>query len=143
MNRQSHILIYIYFTKKYIYKNIYGFKIKVESCHLFPPTHPQSIFYKQKCPNHQTFMPLNHFGQNVLKWDLLSSLSQGARCKLCFIHTHCGHSSSVAGLNTRDVLVAQSCPTLCNPMGCSSVLCPWNSLRILEWVAIPFCRGSS
>ena len=43
------------------------------------------------------------------------------------------------------VLVAQSCPTLCNPIDCSL----WGSsvhriLRaiILEWVAIPFCRGS-
>ena len=39
------------------------------------------------------------------------------------------------------VLVAQSCPTLCNPMGCSP---PGFSVhevlqeRILEWVAIPF-----
>ena len=42
------------------------------------------------------------------------------------------------------VLVAQSCLTLCNPMGCSL---PHSSLhgilqaRILEWVAIPFSRG--
>ena len=44
------------------------------------------------------------------------------------------------------VLVAQSCGTLCDPMDCS----PWGSSvhgilqeRILEWVAIPFSRGSS
>ena len=42
-------------------------------------------------------------------------------------------------------LVAQSCPTLCDPMGYSQ---PGSSVRgilqarILEWVAIPFCRGS-
>ena len=33
----------------------------------------------------------------------------------------------------------------CNPMDCSRLLCPWNSLefsRILEWVAMPFSRGS-
>ena len=42
-------------------------------------------------------------------------------------------------------LVAKSCPTLCDPMDCS----PWGSsiLRIfqagiLEWVVIPFSRGS-
>ena len=41
---------------------------------------------------------------------------------------------------------AQSCPTLCNPMDCSL---PGSSIhgilqaRILEWVAIPFSRGSS
>ena len=44
------------------------------------------------------------------------------------------------------VLVAQSCPTLCSPMDCSL---PGTSVhgilqaRVLEWVAIPFSRGSS
>ena len=43
------------------------------------------------------------------------------------------------------VLVAQSCLTLCNPMDCSP---PGSSFhgtlqeRILEWVTIPFSRGS-
>ena len=50
---------------------------------------------------------------------------------------------TVYGFN---VLVAQSCPTLYNPMDCSP---PGSSVhailqaRILEWVAIPFSRGSS
>ena len=45
----------------------------------------------------------------------------------------------------RGVLAAQSCPTLCDPMDCSS---PGSSVlgilqaRILEWVAISFSRGS-
>ena len=44
------------------------------------------------------------------------------------------------------VLVAQSCPTLCDPIDCIS---PGSSVhgilqaRVLEWVAIPFSRGSS
>ena len=44
------------------------------------------------------------------------------------------------------VLVAQSCLTLCDPMDCSS---PGFSIygifqaRILEWVVIPFSRGSA
>ena len=44
------------------------------------------------------------------------------------------------------VLVTQSCPTLCDPMDCNP---PGSSVyeilqaRILEWVAIPFSRGSS
>ena len=44
------------------------------------------------------------------------------------------------------VLVAQPCPTLGNPMDCSP---PGSSVhgilwaRILQWVAIPFSRGSS
>ena len=44
------------------------------------------------------------------------------------------------------VLVAQLCPTLCNPINCS----PTDSFvhgilqeRILEWVGISFSRGSS
>ena len=42
--------------------------------------------------------------------------------------------------------VAQSCPTLCDPMDCSL---PGSSVhgilraRVLEWVAISFSRGSS
>ena len=37
--------------------------------------------------------------------------------------------------------VAQLCPTLCNPMDCRvhGIL----QAKILEWVAIPFPRGSS
>ena len=44
------------------------------------------------------------------------------------------------------MLVAQSCLILCNPMDCSL---PGSSVlgilqaRILDWVAIPFSRGSS
>ena len=44
------------------------------------------------------------------------------------------------------VLVAQSCPTLCDPMDCSL---PDSSVhgifqaRLLGWVAIPFSKGSS
>ena len=39
------------------------------------------------------------------------------------------------------VKVAQSCPTLCTPMGYTvhGIL----PARILEWVAFPFSRGSS
>ena len=44
------------------------------------------------------------------------------------------------------VLVAQLCPTVYDPTDCSS---PGSSVRgilqarILEWIAIPFSRGSS
>ena len=44
------------------------------------------------------------------------------------------------------VLIAQLCPTLCDPMDCNP---PGSSIhgilqaRILEWVAIPFSRESS
>ena len=48
--------------------------------------------------------------------------------------------------NVQKHVVAQSCPTLCDPMDHSL---PGSSVyeilqaRILEWVAIPFSRGSS
>ena len=42
--------------------------------------------------------------------------------------------------------VTQSCPTLCDPVDCSPPGCSVHGIlqaRILEWVAISFCRGSS
>jgi len=44
------------------------------------------------------------------------------------------------------VFIAQSSLTLCNPGDCSppgSSVCGILQARILEWVAIPFSRGSS
>ena len=44
------------------------------------------------------------------------------------------------------VLLAQWCPTLCDPMDCSppgSSVHEISQARILEWAAIPFSRGSS
>ena len=44
------------------------------------------------------------------------------------------------------VLVTQSCSTLCNPVDCSPPSFSVHGIlqaRILEWVAIPFSRGSS
>ena len=44
------------------------------------------------------------------------------------------------------VLVTHSCPTLCNPLDCSPQGSSVHGIlqaRILEWVAIPFFRGSS
>ena len=61
------------------------------------------------------------------------------------IHSHPLHQCLLS-LWTWFVLVTQSCPALCDPMDCSP---PGSSVhgilqaRILEWVAIPFSRGSS
>ena len=44
------------------------------------------------------------------------------------------------------VKVDQGCPTLCNPMDCSLPVSSVHGIlqaRILEWVAMPFSRGSS
>ena len=56
-----------------------------------------------------------------------------------------------AGINIKGglkvkALVTQSCLTLCNPKACSPSGSPVHVIfqaRILEWVAIPFSRGSS
>ena len=43
------------------------------------------------------------------------------------------------------ILVTQSCLTLCNPVDCSPSGSSVHGIlqaRILEWVAIPFLRGS-
>ena len=48
--------------------------------------------------------------------------------------------------NIMFVLVAQLCLTLCNPVGCSPPGSPVHGIlqgRILDWVAVPFPRGSS
>ena len=58
-------------------------------------------------------------------------------------------SSSVSKNHTKvkvNVLVAQSCPILCDSMDCSPPGFSTHGIlwaRVLEWFAIPFSRGSS
>ena len=50
------------------------------------------------------------------------------------------------GYQNGNVLVAQSCQTLCDPMDCSLPASSVHGIlqaKILEWVAMPFSRGSS
>ena len=57
-----------------------------------------------------------------------------------------GHGASHFSLPGVSTLVAQSCLTLCDPMDCSPPGSCVNGIlqvRILEWVAILFSRGSS
>ena len=61
--------------------------------------------------------------------------TSGSRCKAAVMQVVCYHS-----------VVAQSCPTLCNPMDCSlpgSSIHGIHQARILEWVVISFSRRSS
>ena len=62
-------------------------------------------------------------------------------------HTFCEMYSIVLGPSElNEVLVAQSCPTLCDPRDCSLTDFPVHGIlqaRILAWLAIPFSRGSS
>ena len=70
------------------------------------------------------------------------------RSKILLLFTVCHNWNLSVSYNIwkEKVLVAQFCPTLCNPMDFSS---PGSSVhgivqaRILEWVAIIFSRGSS
>ena len=63
------------------------------------------------------------------------------------------HSNPVGLLLVSDTIkigmpakLLQLCPTLCNPMDCSLLDSSVHGIlqaRILEWVAVPFSRGSS
>ena len=58
----------------------------------------------------------------------------------------CRQRTEVKNLASVSVKVAQSCPNLCDPLDCSLPGFSVHGLlqaRILEWVAIPFTRGSS
>ena len=61
-------------------------------------------------------------------------------------HTwHCLTCYLIQGKVKVKVSVTQSCPTLCNPMDCSPSGSSVHGIlqaRILEWLAIPFSRGS-
>ena len=61
-----------------------------------------------------------------------------------FLFSHLTWWSEVKVTHLFVLLVAQLCPTLCDPMNCSLLLWPWDSQAIiLEWVAISLSRGSS
>ena len=95
---------------------------------------------------------------------MLLLLSHFSRVRLCATHTWqpttLPHSWDSPGKNTgvgchfllqtmkvkSESEIAQSCPTLCDPVGCSppdSSIQGILQVRILEWVAISFSRGSS
>ena len=60
---------------------------------------------------------------------------------------HCSHeTTTILLISYVFVLVAQSCPTLCDPMDCSPPSFSVHGIlqaRILEWIAILFARGAS
>ena len=73
------------------------------------------------------------------------SLSDFPACSAYFTGSSLQYLQVLIPWSEAKVLVAQPCLTLCNPMDCSL---PGSSVhgtfqaRILEWVAIPFSRGS-
>ena len=63
---------------------------------------------------------------------------------LWWVDDVCGRCM-VRGKIEKESEVAQSCPTLCNPVDCSlpgSSIHGISEARILEWIAISFSRGS-
>ena len=63
-------------------------------------------------------------------------------CVICFLKTE----FLLVLMKSEKALVAQLCPTLCNPMDSSSPSSSVHGIlqaRILEWVAVPCSRGSS
>ena len=85
-------------------------------------------------------LPVHSLGETLLAFALLHFVLQGQNCLLLQV------SLDFPGCQALSVLVAQSCPTLCDPMDCSP---PGSSAReifqarILQWVAISFSRWSS
>ena len=58
----------------------------------------------------------------------------------------CEYVTSQSPFESEIVLVTQSCQTLCDPMDCSPTGSSIHGIfkgGILEWVAIPFSKGSS
>ena len=87
-----------------------------------------SFFYSNRSSSSLTFQPLCQL--NVLSDSLLNGLKKKKNRGLA---------------DYSKVLVTQSCLTVCKPMVSSPPVSSRGILqaRILEWVAIPFSRGSS
>ena len=84
-----------------------------------------------------------HFPSAFSEGQLLTFLIYS---KYCSLHPSArGHSFTISSLKY-EVLVTQSCPALCGPMDRSlpgSSVHGIHQARMLEWVAMPFFRGSS
>ena len=91
---------------------------------------PKSAIAIQSLSRHS--LVRTHYSRNHTKCWGYSHVRQGA-CK-------------APTLAERESEVAQSCPTLCDPMDCSlsgSSVHGIFQARVLEWIAISFSRGSS
>ena len=87
-------------------------------------------------------MVLQEIKRCISKWLINSSITHN-NIHILYLITDV-HTDIIYG-NVK-VLVAQSCPTLCSLMDCSPQGSSVHGIlqaRILEWVAIPFSRGSS
>ena len=72
-----------------------------------------------------------------------------SKCSITVSHFYASKfrwKSNLLKITKVKVSVAQLCPTLCDPMDCNLTGSSVHGIlqgRILEWVAIPFSRGSS
>jgi len=124
-----------------------------------------SMVAPQKIKHRIIIWSSNYTSGNILtpcrNWDKSGPKRRISKCKtpeaetvrrpLCQSHRHenplFNFCVSLVNSNATSIVgVTQSCPTLCDPMGCSS---PGSSVhgilqaRILEWVAMPSSKGSS
>ena len=63
-----------------------------------------------------------------------------------WIHYHWAIREALKGCVKKESEVSQLCPALCDPVDCSPLGSSVHGIlqaRILEWVTISFCRGSS
>ena len=78
---------------------------------------------------------------------IFSSAAQVTHPSLQLVPLPGSHSSCASASEVKvKVLVAQSCPTLCDPIDCSPPTSTVHGIfqaRILEWIASSFSRGSS
>ena len=90
---------------------------------------------------------LKNYSEFLATWkhQLLTTAKEPGTREKFPVHVFVNNLKLYKVLNTKVSEVAQSCPTLCNPMDCSlpgfSVLGIFQA-RILEWVAISFSRRS-
>ena len=99
---------------------------------------------------HGLYSPWNSLGQNTgvgsssrlqgIFWTQVSHIARG-----CFT-SWATREAQILHWTKSESEVAQSCPTLCDPMDCSLPGFSVHGIfqaRVLEWVAISFSRGSS
>ena len=134
MNSKTNQLIkFINFWKFYVQRTLFCsifttlFQVTISPCPNYCSSHFICL-YVSIHPPHSSIQELSKYkGKVQTLWSNLFVLT--------WLHP-------LPLLNVRKkVKVAQSCPTLCDPMDC--IVHGILQARILEWVAFPFSRGSS
>ena len=101
---------------------------------------------KAKKPVSESSVALARIEESALVWDFWSFLSLLPTPLPTLFENETFPQKRVRRCSSVNVLLTQSCPTLCNPTDYSL---PGSSVhgilqaRILEWVVISFSRGSS